>query len=99
MDGLRRFRELLVKTAPFIITYAFREPKQNINPRLVEQYDSEHGGALTSPPPKTPKAAPKRAAKTPSQVSTPARRSRPRAPPKPRDEIRKLPIHFFKFLF
>lgn len=64
------------------------EPKANINPRLVEQFDTENGGPLAGPSPKTPKRG--AAATTPTQASTPSQRGRPpRAAPKAREEVRK----------
>lgn len=67
------------------------EPKQNINPRLVEQFDADHGGALTGPPPKDPKTpkTPKAVGRPPSTTTASSQRGRTRGPPKQREEVRK----------
>jgi len=97
----RRWRknrvEFLVKWLGYGESENTWEPKQNINPKLIDQYDTEHGGPLTGPPPKTPKtpkvtkrsAASTSATSTPS--STPSQRGRGRAPPKAREEIPVTP--------
>ncbi|KAI6214934.1 hypothetical protein M3Y94_00326300 [Aphelenchoides besseyi] len=61
------------------------EPRFNINPLLVEQYDAEHGGPLSTPTPRGSKRKVAQPASSSSASSTP-QRTRTRAPPKPREE-------------
>jgi hypothetical protein len=81
--------EYLVKWLNFPDSENTWEPKANINPRLVDQYDNENGGPINGPPLKAPKT-PKRA--TPQTTTSPSQRGRPRAPPKPRDETRNFSL-------
>ncbi|KAI6176798.1 Chromobox protein-like protein 3-like protein [Aphelenchoides bicaudatus] len=87
----RQRSEYLVKWMGYPDSENSWEPKQNINPVLVEQFDAEKGGPLTGPapkapkPPKTPRVT--KAAARPSETATPPQRGRPRGPPKQREEI------------